>query len=231
MDQVKITDELVQELIEEVNIPFKKNHFIVAGGAPRDLTLGVTPKDIDLFLHCNTAYEFDKLKPNLELFIGRGTKVEEKKKYYGPRQTHGVWNYNFKGTELQIILFNSRAQSEEEFAKDVMEHFDFGICKIYYDRTGEVQMTDDFLDDQFNKKLTLVKFGTPAQLRKAISEHLPRLEAKYPTYQFTYKDHKEEDNRQRNEQAMNVKKWIVPGRVCNYDYQRMVDDYHRARIY
>jgi hypothetical protein len=109
-------------------------HAIIAGGAIRDHILGLPVKDIDIFVLGMSA---ESAKEIFGADIIEYAGVEEAKHQH--RSQNG----------LTVDLVFSRCNN----VREVLEHFDLGICRVAWDGWDYV-LTDDFEFDRRNLKLT-----------------------------------------------------------------------------
>lgn len=135
------------------------NHFILAGGAPRNWHLGMPAKDLDFFI-ANDKFDPVDLEQNLKTIFGTNL-VKFDPRIVG---TYGFETHSFTLTdsssplihEIQLINFDKYYRSLPE---EVLNTFDFNINKIYaeFDPVNQqmkIVSTKEFEDDIHNKTLT-----------------------------------------------------------------------------
>jgi hypothetical protein len=125
-------------------------HAVIAGGAIRDHILGLTIKDIDIFILGMTVHAAKEIF-NAEIIEYAG--VEEAKHQY---QTED-------GLTVDLVF------SQYNNVREVLEHFDLGICRAAWD--GDYILTDHFLADLWDKKITTF-FASPSGHRDRVLKRL-----------------------------------------------------------
>lgn len=174
--------------IKRVNSRMKESGYtyFIAGGAPRDLKLGRPITDIDVFVKLPPNYSTSNTGELLETFNrlfgqeGEPTWLED---YLGgPQNSLGLIDYKVSFEEKCQIIFVKT--SVEDFKNYVFKRFDFGLCRIGFDERLNKVKSSQFTYDYDTMQLTLYMWDSPAQLLKAVTEHYPRLKAKYPSYGF-----------------------------------------------
>jgi Poly A polymerase head domain len=108
-------------------------HAVIAGGAVRDHILGLTVKDIDIFVLGMTAEAAQDIF-NADIFEYAG--VEEARAEYP----------SLNGVPVDLVF------SQHSNVYDVLDHFDLGICRVAWD--GEFMLTDDFANDLGKRTIT-----------------------------------------------------------------------------
>ena len=121
-------------------------HAVIAGGAIRDLILGLPVKDIDIFVLGMTAQAAREIF-NAQIVEYAG--VEEAKHQY---RTNG-------GLTGDLVF------SQYDNVRDVLAHFDLGVCRVAWD--GDFIVTDDFEADRQAGKITTF-YPSPAGHRDRV---------------------------------------------------------------
>ena len=97
----------------------------VAGGAVRDFLLDLPVKDIDIFIDHN--FPEIVLESMRELNFGEGTNLSDRKYQQHDKEIKGVWEfYDVKGHVINLIM---RPIPKEDYVRNVLNTFDFNICK------------------------------------------------------------------------------------------------------
>jgi hypothetical protein len=180
---------------------------VIAGGAIRDMYHERMVSDVDIYIHhpayigkpatseiplhhpMNSSMWLDywsdvlKLRPSATRSqILRDNVKMHFSQYDDPGKPDeeqdivAVWNV-FKGFNLYQIIFTAIEPIEY-----INNQFDFGICKAYCDGS-KVHYTGDFMRDSRNKTITFVGKGmSVARIKRCMTEHLPRIQEKYPGY-------------------------------------------------
>lgn len=153
----------------------------VAGGAVRDIIMNRPIKDVDMVINLKQMA--------IDKGIGGSTETwaklikdmvplsEEKSGAYTPKpKSFSV--YESKDKKLQLIGCH---QTPQEF---VTNSFDFGLCFAMLNSSGLIKVHDWFLKDMEEKSLTLYVRPsiTKQQIGHALTDHYPRLHAKFPDH-------------------------------------------------
>jgi hypothetical protein len=156
--------------------------FCVAGGAPRDLLLGATVSDIDLYVSCKGRSFEDIVALSNRALNQEGVPQPLSTYYMLPNKSKGLIEYSVSfNDKLQVILFDLPV---EGFTEAILNTFDFGICKVAFNEDLTYLRTPDFERDVANRTLTLVGWHSSAGLVKSIETRLPKLLRKFPDYAF-----------------------------------------------
>lgn len=133
---------------------------VIAGGAVRDLLLGRTVKDVDIW----TLGEFtprvvdylNKLREESDILGNEAAPVCAGDYINGGLSQSAVhvgqvWDVSRDGTLFNIIEMKNASSIEA-----VVSRFDFGICRAWVDMTGRVAFGADFARDYANSTFTLL---------------------------------------------------------------------------
>jgi hypothetical protein len=94
-----------------------------------------------------------------------------------------IWNLNIiYHVPLQFIFTNKNPTLMVE------ENFDIGMCVCYFDGQ-KIRYSDEFITDATQRQLTVRGQLTTGQIHKALNDHIPRLQRKYPGYTIEYAPH------------------------------------------
>lgn len=140
----------------------------IAGGYPRDLFFGRTPKDIDIWIPF--------LKPPLPIMTVCKTTTEEviSGVYQDVSEIRNI--HKRIEPEAQYDLIESGLETIEE----ILEDFDLSICQIAIRADGSIVTTPAFLETIRTKTVTRGGKRSP----KRLAARIERLKEKYPDFQF-----------------------------------------------
>jgi hypothetical protein len=125
---------------------------VIAGGAARDDYFDVEPKDYDIFVSSDSWREVRKH------FSVMGIVASPKKdEYYGGLDSPvtKVYDVSYEGLDVDIVtmIFDE----DEDFGNKVVQDFDYGICRIYFDGSSILRDTEEFQMDVRDETFTLLK--------------------------------------------------------------------------
>lgn len=156
---------------------------VIAGGALRDLWLGVPVKDIDIFIECGGMDEaeglFQKLggqPPEKEWDAGLSDVTEAGLYPESMKEVILVEDYPREtkdGLPVQLIFVNWKTHR-------ITARFDIGICRIATDGTT-LTVDEGFDEDVMNKALNIRRCNNKWMLGASISRII-RLLKKYPDW-------------------------------------------------
>lgn len=154
---------------------------IVAGGAPRDWTLGNPASDIDLFFFYrenSTAWEVRKL---LERALGQEVRrlgsEEMTENYTTNPNLKSVWQVVIDGVTVQLIEMSIPTW-------DVVDSFPLTICKVWY-KNGKITPTKEF-----EKSVDGSYIIKTDKMYANESRYLQKILAKFPDFKYyeSYED-------------------------------------------
>jgi len=182
------TLKLADDILDVFSLVYGSKSMI-AGGFPRDIYFGKTPKDIDIWIPSDVKIgnrESDLLK---ELFESRGMcltipTITESEDHYKIEEIGITRIVKCQVDGVDIDLISTKFLSEGMKGYSLLFNFDMGICQIAR-KGGEYIFTENFIDDKINKTITLYHKNRSLQLVNfSESEHLPRVKAKFPDYEI-----------------------------------------------
>ncbi len=149
----------------------------IGGGMPRDVMLGVTPKDIDLFFVPEEGmdeYMLCDKHPMLHFSYRMETNDTQSLYQRGVEQLIGFKTPLMSVKELQFIVYGASLTAQE-----LAEDMDIGICQIMLDvLTGQWYVSDNFKKDVVNKEIRCYhKYD-----KWRMIERFERMEKKYPAF-------------------------------------------------
>ena len=178
------------------------NNFIIAGGYPRDLTLGRPFKDIDVFTNidqyalergCNKAGIRTRLLPTGKYGnFTKGLSVHEYKNPWGPsvqfmrvfkpkpKINSRLANNNFLFDKPSPIPQTNQI----ELFTFIKNTFDCGICKIVMRPDGTIFRFKEFEHDVETQTIHMTNIGETKGIVKRSINHLKRIHVKYPEYKL-----------------------------------------------
>ena len=150
------------EWLETLQFVGGRNSYI-AGGALRDLVIGSTPKDVDIFVgpDWQSAY-LDYLGDASEVRQGAPFDKHPASWSAGDSTIERIINLTREsGTLYQII-----ERKDNLTASEMLGRFDFGLCRIAYSLTEEWIIHNDFLLDLHHRSFTVRANHYPEASRK-----------------------------------------------------------------
>jgi hypothetical protein len=128
----------------------------VAGGAPRDWYLGIPAQDLDFYISLPSEYA-DDLAAKLRLLTGLDFQIlvkelELEQKYENCPYVHSVWESNWQGCKIQLIVTYQQYSPE-----DIHELFPFDICQVKYTSGKGIQGTENFYNAVKNRRVKQVQ--------------------------------------------------------------------------
>lgn len=143
---------------------------VIAGGYLRDMILGVQPKDVDIWIYKQLPKELVLDLPPDSYKVLRRIPVQNS------FAMKCIVSVEWRGITFDII------QLRDPTIRAV-DRFDFGLNQVWYD--GKLIHTTPAFDyDQKNKTITYLNSSENyTRLDRIIKERIPRMRAKYPTYE------------------------------------------------
>ncbi len=154
---------------------------VLAGGALRDLDLGLPVKDLDFFVSAGNESEA------LALAKQMGAKEvenweeldEEDRRCYPDSMREIIHVADLKkqvdGKTVQLVFVNW-------VVWNIIERFDYGLCQIMFDGT-KVKVTKAYSEGKADKVLKVVRADTPAALSSSVKRFC-RWQDKFPGYDW-----------------------------------------------
>ena len=135
---------------------------VIAGGAVRDVILGYEPKDYDIFIPA------EGFKGVVET-LGIDTKSHPESKEYQQSiaSLKAVRQGEYEGIKFELM--KNQLANDDNFGKNVISTFDFGICMAYYEGANLLREADEFISDRDNHRMSLLKLRNIQELPKAVS--------------------------------------------------------------
>jgi Poly A polymerase head domain len=166
-------DIIVKKVLSIIQSNPDLSQTILAGGAVRDSILGMEPKDYDFCIprvtHMSASNLVYQIMENLTkafpemLILNPEEKGREYAQSVGVKRVYGV---EILGRKIDLIFthfFNT-----EDFAQKVLDTFDYGLCKVYFDGNIVNDSDEHFQSDLSNNEMTLLKLESLSHLPKAI---------------------------------------------------------------
>lgn len=159
----------------------------IAGGSIRDLELGATVKDVDVFLHVDDKNHFtEKVQAIIKaLNVDDKNVIRFDGDYQDPKTGENVDGLdNEVGLVVKIktdnFAYDIIGRKGIDSLDKVVAQFDLGICQIGYDGRS-VQCSENYIRDKACKTITILKpmrYGTKGW------EHMERVCQKYKNYKL-----------------------------------------------
>lgn len=127
---------------------------IVAGGCIRDITLGVAPKDYDVFFSDTKHLEKICREWQSYGFEYQPHSATDNKSYGKYGSVFWVFNTKYKGQRVQLI-YGQHIKHTKSDPIEIVETFPFTVNQMYYDRKKGIQMTEAAKTALFEKKIIL----------------------------------------------------------------------------
>lgn len=174
-------DILVKSVLNYVQAQKGHANSVLAGGAVRDIILGLPPKDYDIVIPSDNHRQIDDLAQSIVAEFGVTDMVLKTKEYGGdkkkrskvgrenPQRLTSVWGFTFEGKRIDLI--GHREVDDEDFPQIVIDKFDFGINMAY--DTGSYLHEEDgrFVEDVGWRKMTLYNLDGMEFLPNAIGRY------------------------------------------------------------
>lgn len=154
--------------------------YALAGGAVRDMLLlnEQAIKDLDIYVQVDKREYMRHQHHYATFFRDKFNAYCNTSEYKGLENNPILSVWTTRDMEIQMILL------DHDIEDYIGQYFDIGICEVYMDKTGNLKGSTNFINDRADK---VVKVRPKYNLSywtigKAISEHLPRVAKKYPSY-------------------------------------------------
>jgi hypothetical protein len=166
---------------------------VIAGGAVRDYVLGKEVKDIDVFVYAkdgpDMAKKVAKLIENDDWEMNDDDQAADVEylSSAGLRRLEGVVDLTFLDEHnVQLI-----GVSNTEFSPDwLMQDFDIGLCRAYFQEPNLFRLTDEFARDVRDRTLTLYHGPEDPRYERSL-ERIERLKKKFKDFKGVTVDGKE----------------------------------------
>lgn len=183
-------DIVVKGILDYIQSLEGHKNTILAGGAPRDILLGLTPKDYDLCIPSRNNKQIHDLARSIVQEFNIQDMVLKTKEYDKQegrlRNRSGVlvhtskltcvYGFTFEGKKIDLI--GHKEDDDEDFANEVIQGFDFGINMVYDTGSYVCDDNSNFREDLDYRSMTLVNLPSMSELPKAI-ERYNRLSSRY----------------------------------------------------
>lgn len=183
-------DIVVKGILDYIQSLEGHKNTILAGGAPRDILLGLTPKDYDLCIPSRNNKQIHDLARSIVQEFNIQDMVLKTKEYDKQegrlRNRSGVlvhtskltcvYGFTFEGKKIDLI--GHKEDDDEDFANEVIQGFDFGINMVYDTGSYVCDDNSNFREDLDYKTMTLINLPSMSELPKAI-ERYNRLSNRY----------------------------------------------------
>lgn len=162
-DNLNATLTLLLEPIKAKLLQLGIDDFYIGGGFVRDLLLGSTPKDIDIFVSGNNCGQYQNA--DCEEYVDQDVLTVDK---------HHI---NETDLALEIIILGPAVEFSPQ---GVIDRFDINLCKVVVDQEGTLTADEGFIADMTNKTITPVQLNGDGNSR--LIKRINRLKGKYPDH-------------------------------------------------
>ncbi len=185
-------DIIIKTILNYVQSIEGHKNTILAGGAPRDILLGLQPKDYDLCIPSKNNRQIHDLARSIVQEFNIQDMVLKTKEYedLGKRKrgssllgslsksvetlTHAnkltcVYGFTFEGKKIDLI--GHKEDDDEDFANEVIQGFDYGINMVYDDGSYVCDDNSYFREDLDYRSMTLVNLPSMGELPKAMERY------------------------------------------------------------
>jgi hypothetical protein len=190
-------DIVIKSILEYIQSLPGHTNTVLAGGAPRDVLLGLTPKDYDLVIPSKSPKEIHDLARSIvqefsvtdmvlktQDYKNQSLGTGRRKKFslsIEPVKTHVskltcVYGFTFEGKKIDLI--GHKEDDDEDFANEVIQGFDYGINMVYDTGSYVYDENSYFSEDLSYGTMTLVNLPSMEELPKAM-ERYNRLSNRY----------------------------------------------------
>lgn len=177
-----------KELLKDIENDLKELSlgvpFLIAGGAPRDIFMGRTFKDIDIYLQVATQADYVRLIARIaesDPFLWVAEEVRDDA-YEGLFPLLGVSDFLWRDHKVQFVGFKN--ESPPLFLR-VFNSFDFGMSRIGFSN-GEFVITNHFDTDSKDNTFTLYRVYNGNGLLKSIKRYERLTSEKYRDWGLNY---------------------------------------------
>jgi len=173
-----------KRVLRNLQLVYPRGHAVVAGGYLRDMALGVSPKDMDVFLMADDAEGISKEAIDaIEQAVGCVQWMISDGEYWqsGSIIRCGVAKQDPIGQAYPIPV-NVIVLRRGYLPKDDARMNDFGICQVWYDGFA-MGATPAFFRDIEQQTFTLSVCENEAEFQRSMRRWL-RLHEKYPAHRL-----------------------------------------------
>jgi hypothetical protein len=189
-------DIVIKSVLEYIQSLSGHTNTVLAGGAPRDILLGLTPKDYDLVIPSKNPKQIHELSYSVvrefkitdmvlktQDYENQGRIQRKKGGLLGisKAETHAskltcVYGFTFEGKKIDLI--GHKEDDDEDFPNEVIQGFDYGINMVYDTGSYVYDENSFFQEDLTYRTMTLVNLPDMSELPKAM-ERYNRLSNRY----------------------------------------------------
>lgn len=189
-------DIVIKSVLEYIQSLSGHTNTVLAGGAPRDILLGLTPKDYDLVIPSKNPKQIHELSYSVvrefkitdmvlktQDYENQGRVQRKKGGLLGisKAETHAskltcVYGFTFEGKKIDLI--GHKEDDDEDFPNEVIQGFDYGINMVYDTGSYVCDENSYFSEDLTYRTMTLVNLPSMQELPKAM-ERYTRLSNRY----------------------------------------------------
>lgn len=196
-------DIRARELLSKIRKIKGAENAVIAGGAVRDVILGLEPKDYDFFI------PGEGYRAVVET-IGIDSKSHPDSVEYQTSMStlKAVRQAEYEG--LKVELMKEKLPNNEDFGRNVIKTFDYGICMAYYEGASLVREAEEFMTDKNNYHMTLYTLYHIADLPKSIARFNRLNEKLGGKYRFNCPYLKIDKPKEEKESKILDETWVEP---------------------
>lgn len=179
-------DIVVKSVLEYIQSLEGHKNTVLAGGAPRDMLLGLEPCDYDFVIPSSNNRDIHRLAQtinhefNVVDMVCKTAEYEDdrrgrkSKSIFAKSSSHSskltcVYGFSIEGKKIDLI--GHKQEDDEEFPERVIKDFDFGINMIYDNGSYICDDNEDFKRDIEYREMTLINLPSISELPKFIKRY------------------------------------------------------------
>jgi len=163
-------DIRIVALLDLIKRNEETSNAIVAGGAVRDYSFDMVPRDYDIFVPTKNKASLKKLGKLIQERTGVDLGVKDEDGNYDHiEEVKGVLNFSYEGIDVDII--GRKEKNDDDFANEVIESFNFGLNKAYFDGASIADEHEDFQKDKKQWSMSLLRLDDIGQLPKNVAKY------------------------------------------------------------
>ncbi|QIG73048.1 putative nucleotidyltransferase protein [Rhizobium phage RHph_N3_19] len=181
-------DIVVKSVLDYIQSLEGHKNTILAGGAPRDMLLGLEPDDYDLCIPSSNNRDIHRLAQSINHefnvlgMVCKTTEYEDrrllKRKKSHTSKLTCVYGFTIEGKKIDLI--GHKKEDTEEFPEEVIKEFDFGINMVYDNGSYVCDDNQDFRNDLEYRQMTLINLPYISELPKFMKRY-EKLNTRYKT--------------------------------------------------
>lgn len=172
-------DIVVKSILDYIQSLEGHKNTVLAGGAPRDMLLGLEPNDYDLCIPSSNNRDIHRLAQtinhefNVLDMVCKTTEYEDRR-VLKKRKSHTsnltcVYGFTIEGKKIDLI--GHKKEDTEEFPEEIIKEFDFGINMVYDNGSYVCDDNQDFRNDLEYRQMTLINLPYISELPKFMKRY------------------------------------------------------------